>query len=212
MQTAWKVVTAWFVIVLMVAAGVTIERAAERKRRSPSGLGQFQKSSYAITEKSGEYNMPRLLVDTSSWKSVNLERLGVEVKVPGHWVQRGGGLGSRSASFVFDSALQGSREFVISLFNNPQDYGEQQFIWRDVLDGEISMAGAISAGAVELPTPWVIDNVEARSLYYSGSGKQGEYVAMTRGSKMLVFYVEDMRFSPSNPQLYSVLSTAKLSE
>lgn len=212
LRQMWKAVAAIFLIILLVAAGVTIERAAGRRRRAPSGFGELQKSTYAITEKSGQYNRPRALVDTSGWKTVDLEKFGVEMAVPAEWEQRGGGFRSSSVAFVISSSLYGSKEFVISLLNNPRDYNGQEFIWREVLGYKTAMAEGINSGVIDLPSPWLIDGVEGTSVYCNEPGERGEYIVLPRRLRMLVFYIEDLRFSPANSELFTVLSTVKLTD
>lgn len=214
LQTLWRSVAAIFLIVLLVAAGTTIERAAKNRQQGlqktvPSGFGELQKSTYSITEKSGEYNNPKALVDISSWRRVNLEKIGVEVTVPAEWEQKGGRFGPRSVVFVISAPMY-TKEFSISLLSNPRDYSGQEFIWREVLAHETSVTEGFASGVIGSPTSWLIDGAEGLSLYYSEIGEGGDYIVLPRKSRMLIFYVEDLRFSPHYPELYTVLSTVKL--
>jgi hypothetical protein len=209
-RQVWKAVAVIFFVMLLVAAGVTIERASEKRRQGPSGFGKVQESTYAITETSGQYTQPRAIVDTSDWQTQTLKLIGIEITVPQEWEQRGGGAFSRSVEFDVVSPIFGTKIFMVSLLSNPENYSLREFVWKAVLGKEGTLAEGVNSGAVELGGYWQIDGEEGFSLYHKEPGKEGDYIVLPWRSKMLVFYIEDLHFLPANKELYTVLSTVKL--
>ena len=212
LQTIWRVVAAVFLLILLVAAGVTIERAADRKDREiqglvPTGFGQLQQSTYAISETSGQFVQPRTIVSTADWTTVTLPKIGIELTVPQDWKQGGDRLDSDSVIFEFSSNVFASKQFVIRLLNNPKRFEPSDFFWQEFLGNAAPISEGVREGSVEEGSLWLIDGAEAYSAYYLEGDQAGEYIVIPRGSDMLVLYAEDLRFSPGNKELFSVLST-----
>lgn len=213
LQTLWRAVASLFLIILLVAAGVTIERAVSRKTRladqlSPSGFGQVQKSTYAISESSGLVRRPRAMLDTSDWKVVQLPSIGVELQVPSRWRQEDG---VSSVTFTISSSLFGSKTFVISRLMNPSGLSPDEFVWYEMLESQEALSQGVIQGTVELAGSWFIDGVQGDSILVRVENKEGEYIVLPRGSQTIVFFAQDARFSAENKELLTVLSTVKMS-
>src|SRR3989344_4235479 len=138
LQTSWRVVAAVFLLLLLVAAGVTIERAADRKDREiqglvPTGFGQLQQSTYAISESSGQYAQPRAVVSTADWTTLTLPKIDIELAVPQDWKQVGDRLDSDTVVFEFSSNVFASKQFVIRLLSNPKRFDPGDFFWQEFL-------------------------------------------------------------------------------
>jgi hypothetical protein len=215
LQTTWRVVAAVFLLLLLVAAGVTIERAADRKDREiqglvPTGFGQLQQSTYAISESSGQFVQPRTIVSTADWTTLTLPKIGIELAVPQNWKQVGDRLDSDSVVFEFSSNVFASKQFVIRLMSNPKRSDPGDFFWQEYLGFTVPISDGVRDGSVELGNTWLVDGTEAFSAYYPEGGQAGEYIIIPRGSDMLVLYAEDLRFSPANKELFTVIATITL--
>ena len=215
LQTIWRVVAAIFLLLLLVAAGVTIERAADRKDREiqglvPIGFGQLQQSTYAISESSGQYVQPRTIVSTADWMTLTLPKIDIELAVPQDWKQVGDRLDSDTVVFEFSSNVFASKKFVIRLLNNPKRFEPSDFFWQEFLGHSAPISEGVRDGTVEEGSLWFIDGAEAFSAYYLEGDQAGEYIVVPRGSDMLVLYAEDLHFSPANKELFTVLSTITL--
>ena len=215
LQTTWRVIAAVFLLLLLVAAGVTIERAADRKDREiqglvPIGFGQLQQSTYAISESSGQYAQPRAVVSTADWTILTLPKIDIELAVPQDWKQVGDRLDSDTVVFEFSSNVFASKQFVIRLLSNPKRFDPGDFFWQEFLGNSTPISEGVRDGSVEPGSPWLLDGTEAFSAYYPEGDQAGEYIILPRGFDMLVLYAEDLHFSPANKELYTVLSTITL--
>ena len=215
LQTTWRVIAAVFLLILLVAAGVTIERAADRKDREiqglvPTGFGQLQQSTYAISETSGQYTQPRTIVSTADWTTLTLPKIGIEFAIPQDWKQVGDRLDSDSVVFEFSSNVFSSKQFVIRLLNNPKRFDPGDFFWQEFLGFTAPISEGVLDGSVEPGSSWLIDGAEAFSAYYPEGDQAGEYIIVPRGTDMLLLYAEDLRFSSANKELFTVISTITL--
>lgn len=216
-RKVWAVVASVFLIILLVAAGVMIERGARKKKEelqqfAPSGFRELQKSSYAISETSGQYTQPRTIVGISDWDVVSLPQIGIELAVPPHWEHVSGSLDGDSVEFTFSSSIYGPKLFRISLFGNTKRYTSRDFVWREMLGFDSPVTDGVREGTVELTGLWLIDGEEGFTTYYTEGEQTGSYMAVPKGSEMLVLFAQDFRFTPANKELFSVLSTIQFFE
>lgn len=210
LQIAWRAVAAVFLILLLVAAGATIERAASRDSQelrglAPSGFGELQRSTYAISETSGKTFQPKALVTLAGWQAVESPEMGIRFLVPPDWreVTRR----AREVVFSIPSATLGPLTITVRSIDNTRGESEADVLWKRVIGSKSSLDSAVTDGLVELTGTWIVDGEAGESLFSNEPSSEGHYIAVDRGSTMLILYAQKQRFTADNEQLLTFLST-----
>lgn len=210
LQTLWRVIAAVFLILLLVAAGVTIERAARTRQGEigglvPSGFGELQRSTYEISESSGKTFRPKALVALAGWQAVESAAMGIGFRVPPDWQRLIDE--EREIRFHIPSASLGPLQFSVRFIDNTRKESRIDFLWKQVIGSKSSLDKAISEGVVELTGTWILDGEAGESLFSNEPSSEGHYIAVDRGSTMLILYAQKQRFTSENKQLLTLLST-----
>lgn len=211
LQSLWRSVAAVFLILLLVAAGVTMERAERRKKEfqrfGPTRFGDLGQETYAITETSGQYIRPQAVAVSNEWVEITKPEMKLSLRIPSHWEERGSS--KTTLSYAVPSRIFGSKTFSIQLLRNSRRYDPRELVWREVLGFDNALDVGISEGVVELLTPFLLDGKEVDSFFTNSGRRDGHYLALSLGPDVLVFYAQDQRFTAENRELYGVLATVR---
>lgn len=161
-----------------------------------------------LTDSSKTVTIPYALVDTSGWQKKTLPKLKISLAIPSEWQ-----VVSETDNAVSFEMGSTRLSFLIILDQNTRNYGRRDFIWNQTLGMTIDLAEAIKQGLVGQPKEWLIDGVSSLSLHKLSTfpREASDHLVIPIGNQMIVISVYGREFSTNDPELFTVLSTIKIS-